>query len=81
MKTSFDGLRKNLTAEFNKLINHIKEQENYTHQPEDTPMSVKIRVMNLKAYIEMLNCCYDDNDPEDYNDLSDLSIAKLELEE
>ena len=82
MNVNFDGLRKNATRSMNTLHTTlqkiINEYDMYEKDREDL-----IKEFNEAAmFVDSMNCLYDDNVDGDINNLSDLSILRLEdLEE
>ena len=82
MNVSFDGLRRNATNSMNTLHTTlqkiINEYDMYEKDREDL-----IKEFNEAAmFVDSMNCLYDDNVDGDINNLSDLSILRLEdLEE
>lgn len=78
MEVSFDGLRKNATRSMNDLHTTlqriINEYDMYERDREDL-----IKEFNQAAmFVDTFNCLYDDSVEGDMNDLSDLSISRLE---
>lgn len=74
MKVSFDGLRKNIAADFNVLV-----QEMQYLGDECSAKYLREYVNNLRGSIGGLLACYDSEQmPDDFNDLSG-EIKLLEL--
>jgi hypothetical protein len=78
MKISFDGLRRNIAWEFNNLAAEL------AIIPLDQPIMpshlerIKRFANELRGSIGGMLCCYDENQqPEDFNDLSDLELEEL----
>ncbi len=71
MKVSFDGLRRNIAFDFNQLT---KELNSVSVDEEEV-----IKLTNqLRSSIGCLLSCYDKNQqPDDFNDLSDLELEEL----
>ena len=85
MNVSFDGLRRNTTNAMNRLydvLNTVLDED--THQKIDTDLKEEIiKKFNQAAmFVDTFNCLYDDSVEGDMNNLSHLSISRLEdLEE
>lgn len=85
MNVSFDGLRKNATNAMNRLydvLNTVLDED--THQKIDTDLKEEIieKFNQAAMFVDTFNCLYDDSVEGDMNNLSYLSISRLEdLEE
>lgn len=82
MNASFDGMRRNATRSMNKLHDILKdileEYDLYEHHHQ----SLIEAFNNAAQNVDMFNCLYDDEVQGDVNNLSDLSIDRLDdLEE
>lgn len=73
MKISFDGLRKNIAADFNCLVREMK------YLGDECPTKyLREYVNNLHGSIGGLMCCYDSQQiPDDFNDLSEFELLEL----
>lgn len=75
MKISFDGLRRNIGWDFNSVVLEIKD---LNIDYEDQRSNLKELVNNLRSSIGGLLACYDkDEQPDDFNDLSDMELEEL----
>ena len=74
MQVSMDGLRKNLTQSFNEFIYLIKDSDTFKNM-NDREID---QLANIRMFIGSLNCCYDPNDKDDINDLSDIYLREVE---
>jgi len=76
MKVSFDGLRRNISKDFNNLALEIKDLGETISNFERENIH---RLSNeLRYSIGCLLSCYDkDQQPEDFNDLSDVELKEL----
>ncbi len=84
MKASFDGMRKNATKEMNRFGNVLHYVlETYGGEIAKSDMQKLIQRFNDAAQaVDVMNCLYDDSAEDDVNDLSYLSIIRIdELEE
>ena len=85
MNVSFNGLRRNATYAMNELwdiLNTVLDED--THQDIDVDLKQKIieKFNQAAMYVDSFNCLYDDSVEGDMDNLSDLSISRLEdLEE
>lgn len=74
MKISFDGLRKNIAADFNTLVEEIRSEELNI----DKGSSLSESVHQLRCSIGILLCCFDkDQMPDDFNNLSEIKLLEL----
>ena len=81
MNVSFNGMRRNATASMNELASAIKEAiELKSYEEVDDDLKKKlISCFNDSAMrVDFFNCLYDDNVVGDMDDLSDLSVDRLE---
>ena len=81
MKVSFNGMRRNATDSMNELASAIKEViELKSHEEVDNDLKKKlIDCFNDSAMrVDFFNCLYDDSVDGDMDDLSDLSVDRLE---
>lgn len=85
MNVSFNGLRKNATYAMNQLwdiLNIVLDED--THQDIDVDLKKEIikKFNDAAMLVDTFNCLYDDRVEGDMDNLSDLSISRLEdLEE
>ncbi len=76
MKVSFDGLRKHIAADFNRVADETIYQG---RREEKSLLRLKELLNDLRGSIGGLLACYDrDQMPDDFNDLSG-EIKLLEL--
>ena len=84
MKASFDGMRKIATHNMNNLydvINTILLDKSYQNIDEDLKEDL-IKKFNLSALsVDNFNCLFDPTVKDDMNNLSHLSISRLEEKE
>lgn len=78
MNVSFDGLRTNATRSMNRLQDVIKgiieNDDIYDSEKEEL-----IEKFNEAAmFVDTFNCLYDDKVEDDFNNMEDLSIDRLE---
>lgn len=73
MKVSFDGLRKQIARDYNKIAYELS----HANDPED----VAERMQELRRSISCLLCCYDDKCPDDINDLSEIADTLIRIDE
>lgn len=81
MKVSFNGMRRNATDSMNELAGAIKEViELKSYEEVDNDLKKKlIDCFNDSAMrVDFFNCLYDDSVDGDMDDLSDLSVDRLE---
>jgi len=78
MKISFDGIRKNTTANINELCEVLKEALDEIND-DDLKERLRVAFNNTAQSIDFINCIQDDDVEDDINDLSEiLSVQKLE---
>jgi len=77
MKASFNGMRKNATANMNKLHSVLKEV--LSDMDNDSLENEIIEAFNNSAQsVDVMNCLYDPNVKDDMDDLSDfISVNRL----
>ena len=76
MKASFNGMRKNATANMNKLHSVLKEV--LSDMDNDSLENEIIEAFNNSAQsVDVMNCLYDPNVKDDMDDLSDFQEANL----
>ena len=85
MGANFDGMRRNATANMNKLGKFLEEEilimDNYDIDDEIKEKLVKA-FNDAAQSVDVMNCLYDDAVVDDMNDLSEvLEIKLLELAE
>lgn len=81
MNVSFNGLRKNATYAMNQLwdiLNTVLDED--THQDIDVDLKKEIikKFNDAAMFVDTFNCLYDDSVEGDMDNLSDLSISRLE---
>lgn len=64
MKVNFDGLRKQIARDYNRVVHAFAQREDRTEILE--------RLGDLREGIGSLLCCYSDNPEDEFSDLSDL---------
>lgn len=75
MKVSFDGLRRNIAKDFNNLVGELRELELHSEFEKE---QVSRLGNELRCSLGCLLSCYDKNQqPDDFNDLSDLELEEL----
>jgi hypothetical protein len=68
MKISFDGLRKNIAADFNALAEDVQDLESFL----DRGTGFADGINKLRSSLGALMACYDSEQmPDDFNDLSE----------
>lgn len=60
-----DGLRKNLSSSYNSFVRQMKYDEDFNNLTE----TQKDKLDDLRGMIGALNCCYDPDDKEDWNEI------------
>lgn len=80
MNASFDGMRKNATRQMNFLGDILQEMlERYSDDIAKSDMQELIERYNSAAQaVDLMNCLYDDSVADDMNNLSHLSIFRLD---
>lgn len=80
MKASFDGMRKNATRQMNFLGDILHEMlKRYSDDIAKRDMQELIETYNSAAQaVDVMNCLYDDSVEDDVNNLSHLSILRLD---
>ena len=82
MNVSFDGLRKNATRSMNILHTTLSKIIDESDLEERYKKDLIKEFNDAAMFVDCMNCLYDDNVDGDMNDLSGLSISRLEdLEE
>lgn len=85
MNVSFDGMRRNATRSMDDLCSVIKqviELESYDEVDHDLKKRLIDAFNDAAMRVDFFNCLFDDSVDGDMNDLSDLSIDRLDdLEE
>ncbi len=72
MNVSFDGLRKNMATAHEELFNVLEEASSQNSwRLEESIEKAKLKMDELTRFIGGLMCCYDPNEKDDFNDLSD----------
>ncbi len=64
MKVCMNGLRKNLTNSFNEFMDLIKEKGTLDNMDDWE----KDQLENIRMFIGGLNCCYDPDNKNDWDD-------------
>ncbi|WP_041963431.1 hypothetical protein [Sulfurospirillum cavolei] len=85
MKANFDNMRILATGNMNELGRVLKEKilimDNY-YIDDELKQEIVTAFNNTACRVDSLNCLYDDNIPDDVNDLSEtIEVERLELEE
>ncbi len=81
MNVSFDGLRRNATNSMNRLhdaINELCSDKRIEYIDKDLIDSLREKFNQAAMFVDTFNCLYDDSVEGDMNNLSDLSISRLE---
>lgn len=81
MNVSFDGLRKNATRSMNNLHSEIENilKNVDCYQFDKSYKEDLIKSFNEAAmFVDTFNCLYDDDIDGDFNNLSDLSINRID---
>lgn len=81
MRVSMDGLRRNATNSMTELCNAIEEMftdDRYNDISEEHKKSVTNAFNNAGRMVTTFNCLYDDNEKDDFNDMSDVDCKYLE---
>jgi len=74
MKVSFDGLRRHIAEDFNALIGELHYQNPELKQETNCDKLIT----NLRGSLGALMACYDSNEEDDFNDLSEeIKLLKL----
>ena len=81
MKVNFDGMRRNATNSMNALydtINTILQENTYQHIDEDLKKELIEKFNESAMSVDFFNCVFDPDVEDDMNDLSELSICRLD---
>ena len=81
MNVSFNGMRRNATASMNELASAIKEAielKSYEEVDDDLKKRLTDCFNDSAMRVDLFNCLYDDSVVGDMDDLSDLSVDRLE---
>ena len=81
MNVNFNGMRKNATDSINELADVIKEViqlKSYEGVDDDLKKKLISCFNDSAMHVDFFNCLYNDNVDGDMDDLSDLSVDRLE---
>jgi len=81
MNVSFDGLRTNATRSMNRLYDTVKdivECGEYHTLSTDEKQELIEKFNEAAQYVDIFNCLYDDKVEDDFNNMENLSIDRLD---